>query len=138
VKGIRVFIPVSQTDIKKDEMSVALGRKVPVVVTEVNTEKRRAIGSMSVASQIIQKKLWSEIQVGAKYRGVVKSLTSYGAFVDIGGIVGMVHVSELSWAKIKQPSDVVNVGDELDVYVISTNPEKGTISLGHKSLKQDP
>ena len=78
------------------------------------------------------------MEVGKKYHGVVKSLTSYGAFVDIGGVDGMVHVSELSWGRIHQPSEVVSVGDELDVYVISFDREKRKISLGYKDPNANP
>lgn len=80
----------------------------------------------------------ARIEVGKHYHGVVKSLTSYGAFVDIGGIDGMVHVSELSWSRIKQPSDVLSVGDEVDVYVISFDPENHKISLGYKDPNGNP
>ncbi len=83
-------------------------------------------------------KLWSEIEVGKKYHGVVKSLTSYGAFVDVGGVDGMVHVSELSWSRIKNPAEVVSVGDEIDVFVISYDPEKRKISLGYKTTETNP
>ena len=82
--------------------------------------------------------VWNNIEEGKRYRGVVKSLTSYGAFVDIGGVDGMVHVSELSWSRIKHPSEVVNPGDEVEVYVISFDPEKRKISLGMKDKSQDP
>ena len=85
-----------------------------------------------------QEKIWSEIEVGKKYHGVVKSLTSYGAFVDIGGVDGMVHVSELSWNRIKNPAEVVKVGDEIEVFVISYDPEKKKISLGYKTPETNP
>ena len=78
------------------------------------------------------------MEIGKKYHGVVKSLTSYGAFVDIGGVDGMVHVSELSWGRIHQPSEVVSVGDELDVYVISFDRDKRKISLGYKDPDANP
>ena len=83
-------------------------------------------------------KVWAEIEDGKHYTGVVKSLTSYGAFVDIGGVDGMVHISELSWSRIKHPSEVVSVGDTVDVYVISADKEKKKISLGMKDHSQDP
>ena len=85
-----------------------------------------------------QEKIWSEIEVGKKYTGTVKSLTSYGAFVDIGGVDGMVHVSELSWRRIKNPAEVVKVGDVIDVYVIALDPEKKKISLGYKTEEMNP
>ena len=85
-----------------------------------------------------QEKIWSEIEVGKKYTGTVKSLTSYGAFVDIGGVDGMVHVSELSWRRIKNPAEVVKVGDVIDVYVIALDTEKKKISLGYKTAEMNP
>ncbi len=83
-------------------------------------------------------KVWAEIEDGKRYTGVVKSLTSYGAFVDIGGVDGMVHISELSWSRIKHPSEVVSVGDTVEVYVISADKEKKKISLGMKDHSEDP
>lgn len=143
VKGVRVFIPASQSGIAKGgDMAGMVGKNVQLKITEVNRARRRAIGSIrAVASEqrkANQEKIWSEIEVGKKYHGVVKSLTSYGAFVDIGGVDGMVHVSELSWNRIKTPADVVKVGDEIDVYVISFDPEKRKISLGYKTTEMNP
>ena len=143
VKGIRVFIPASQSGIAKGgDMTGMVGKTVQMKITEVNRARRRVIGSIravsSEARKAAQEKIWSEIEVGKKYHGVVKSLTSYGAFVDIGGVDGMVHVSELSWNRIKTPADVVKVGDEIDVYVISFDAEKHKISLGYKTAEMNP
>ena len=143
VKGIRVFIPASQSGIAKGgDMAGMVGKTVQMKITEVNRARRRVIGSIravsSEARKAAQEKIWSEIEVGKKYHGTVKSLTSYGAFVDIGGVDGMVHVSELSWNRIKTPADVVKVGDEIDVYVISFDPEKHKISLGYKTAEMNP
>ncbi len=141
VKGIRVFIPASQSGVAKGgDMSAMVGQNVQMRITEDN--RRRVIGSIrsvtAEARKAAQEKIWSEIQEGAKYHGVVKSLTSYGAFVDIGGVDGMVHVSELSWNRIKTPAEVVSVGDEIDVYVISFDPVKHKISLGYKTAEMNP
>ena len=143
VKGVRVFIPASQSGIAKGgDMAGMVGKTVKLKITEVNRARRRAIGSIRAvnaeARKAAQEKIWSEIEVGKKYHGVVKSLTSSGAFVDIGGVDGMVHVSELSWNRIKTPADVVKVGDEIDVYVISYDPEKRKISLGYKTAEMNP
>jgi len=143
VKGIRVFIPASQSGIAKGgDMAGMVGKTVQLKVTEVNRARRRVIGSIravsSEARKANQEKIWAEIENGKKYHGTVKSLTSYGAFVDIGGVDGMVHVSELSWNRIKTPADVVKVGDEIDVYVISFDPEKKKISLGYKTAEMNP
>lgn len=83
-------------------------------------------------------KIWSDIEVGKHFKGIVKSLTGYGVFVDIGGIDGMIHVSELSWSRVKQPSDVMNVGDEVDVRIISFDKENHKISLGYKDPNGNP
>ncbi|MDO5152943.1 MAG: bifunctional 4-hydroxy-3-methylbut-2-enyl diphosphate reductase/30S ribosomal protein S1 [Eubacteriales bacterium] len=143
VKGIRVFIPASQSGIAKGgDMAGMVGKAIQMKITEVNRARRRVIGSIravaSEARKAAQEKIWAEIENGKKYHGVVKSLTSYGAFVDIGGVDGMVHVSELSWNRIKTPADVVKVGDEIDVYVISFDPEKHKISLGYKTAEMNP
>ena len=142
-KGIRVFIPASQSGIAKGgDMAGMVGKTVQLKVTEVNRARRRVIGSIrAVASEgrkAAQEKIWAEIENGKKYHGTVKSLTSYGAFVDIGGVDGMVHVSELSWNRIKTPGDVVKVGDEIDVYVISFDADKKKISLGYKTAEMNP
>ena len=143
VKGIRVFIPASQSGVAKGgDMAAMLGKTVSLKITEVNRARRRVIGSIRAVNSEERKanreKIWTEIEVGAKYHGVVKSLTSYGAFVDIGGVDGMVHVSELSWNRIKTPAEVVKVGDEIDVYVISFDAEKHKISLGYKTAEMNP
>ena len=143
VKGIRVFIPASQSGVAKGgDMAGQVGKTVQLKVTEVNRARRRVIGSIRAVSsesrKAAQEKIWAEIENGKKYHGTVKSLTSYGAFVDIGGVDGMVHVSELSWNRIKTPADVVKVGDEIDVYVISFDPEKRKISLGYKTAEMNP
>ncbi|MBQ7767604.1 MAG: bifunctional 4-hydroxy-3-methylbut-2-enyl diphosphate reductase/30S ribosomal protein S1 [Oscillospiraceae bacterium] len=143
VKGIRVFIPASQSGVAKGgDMAALVGTTTQLKITEVNRARRRVIGSIRAVTaegrKAAQEKLWSEIEVGAKYHGTVKSLTSYGAFVDIGGVDGMVHVSELSWNRIKNPAEVVSVGDEIDVYVISFDAEKRKISLGYKTAEMNP
>ena len=143
VKGIRVFVPASQSGVPKGgDLNEMVGKTVQLRITEVNRARRRVVGSIrSVAAEqrkAAQEKIWSEIEVGKQYHGTVKSLTSYGAFVDIGGVDGMVHVSELSWNRIKNPSEVVKVGDEIDVYVIALDPEKKKISLGYKTDDTNP
>jgi len=143
VKGIRVFIPASQSGIAKGgDMAGMLGKNVKLKITEINRARRRVIGSIrAVASEerkANMEKLWAEMEEGKKFHGTVKSLTSYGAFVDIGGVDGMVHVSELSWNRIKNPAEVVKVGDEIDVYVISFDAEKRKISLGYKTAEMNP
>ena len=143
VKGVRVFVPASQTGLPRETpMTELLKQKVRLVITEVNRARRRVVGSISKVTRAERaaaaEKVWAEIEDGKRYTGTVKSLTSYGAFVDIGGVDGMVHISELSWSRIKHPSEVVKVGDTVDVYVISADKEKKKISLGMKDHSQDP
>ena len=143
VSGVRVFVPASQTDLPREaELSQLLHKTVRLRITEVNRARKRVVGSIRRVAQAERRErvetLWNEMEVGKKYHGVVKSLTSYGAFVDIGGVDGMVHVSELSWGRIHQPSEVVSVGDEIDVYVINFDREKRKISLGYKDPNANP
>ena len=143
IKGIRVFVPASQTGLRRNEpMTELVGTTVRLHITEVNRARRRVVGSIrSVLNEeraAKSQEIWDNIEVDKHYQGVVKSLTSYGAFVDIGGVDGMVHISELSWSRIKHPSEVVSVGDEVDVYVIKYDPEKKKISLGMKDRSVSP
>ena len=143
VKGVRVFVPASQSGQPRGaELSEMIGQTVSLRITEVNRARRRVVGSIRAvqyeARQAAQAEIWNNIEVGKHYNGVVKSMTSYGVFVDIGGVDGMVHISELSWSRIKNPSEVVSVGDPLDVYVISFDPEKRKISLGVKDHSCNP
>ncbi len=143
VKGIRVFIPASQTGLRRNEpMDSLVGTTARMHITEVNRGRRRVVGSIRrVAAEeraATDQAIWGNIQVDKHYPGPVKSLTSYGAFVDIGGVDGMVHISELSWSRIKHPSEVVSVGDTLDVYVSKYDPERKKISLGRKDRTVSP
>jgi len=143
VKGVRVFVPASQSGLPREaDMSQMLKQKVSLRITEVNRARRRVVGSIKAvaaeARQAAAAAVWNEIEVGKRYTGTVKSMTSYGVFVDIGGVDGMVHISDLSWSRIKTPSEVVAVGDPLEVYVISFDAEKRKISLGVKDRSTNP
>ena len=143
VKGVRVFVPASQTGLPKSSPMADLVKKtIKLRITEVNASRRRVVGSIrAVAADERREKsdrLWSEIETGKQYSGVVKSMTSYGVFVDIGGVDGMIHISELSWTRIKQPSEVMSVGDEVSVYVLSFDKENRKISLGYKRNEDNP
>ncbi|MDR2502346.1 MAG: 30S ribosomal protein S1, partial [Oscillospiraceae bacterium] len=143
IRGVRVFVPASRTGIPREgSLAELLKKTVKLIITEVNQQRRRVVGSISAVTseerKVRAEALWNEIEEGKRYSGVVKSMTSYGAFVDIGGVDGMVHVSELSWSRVRQPSDVLKIGDELEVYVISFDKEKRKISLGYKDRSADP
>lgn len=141
--GVRVFIPASQaTATRGENLENLLKKEVSFRIIEVTKQRKRAVGSIrSVLNEERKKKaeeFWANAEVGKKYTGTVKSLTSYGAFVDIGGIDGMVHISELSWNRIKNPSEVVSVGDTVEVYIKALDQEKGKISLGYKKAEDNP
>jgi len=143
VKGVRVFVPASQTGVPRDQpLSGLVKQKVRLRITEVNRSRKRVVGSIRAVAAAERAEraaqVWDGIEKGKHYHGVVKSLTSYGAFVDIGGVDGMVHISELSWSRIKHPSEAVTPGDEVDVYVISFDAEKRKISLGMKDPNENP
>ena len=143
--GIRVFIPASQATATRDEnLEDLVGQEVNFRLIEVSQRGRykRAIGSIrSVLKEqraAQREEFWKNCEIGKRYTGVVKSLTSYGAFVDLGGVFGMIHISELSWTHIKHPSEVVNVGDTVEVYVKDINEETKKISLGFKNADDNP
>ena len=142
VAGVRVFIPASQATLSRNESIDELkGKEVSFRIIEIG-RGRRAIGSIRSVlieeRKAAQSKIWESIAVGDRFTGTVKSITSYGAFVDIGGVDGMVHISELSWQRIKNPSEVVLVGDKVDVYVKDIDVEKKKISLGYKKEEENP
>lgn len=142
---VRVFIPASQATATRDEsLEDLVGKEVQFRLIEVSQRgrRKRAIGSIrSVLKEqraAQREEFWKNCEIGKKYTGVVKSLTSYGAFVDLGGAFGMIHISELSWTHIKHPSEVVNVGDTVEVYVKDINEETKKISLGFKNADENP
>ena len=141
VKGVRVFVPRSQATMRRDEDYTKLvGQHVKLVITEC--AGRKIVGSINKVTAEENKakrdEFWKNVEVDKQYTGVVKSLTSYGAFVDIGGVDGLCHISELSWNNIKHPSEVVKVGDEIEVYVKSYDPENQKVSLGYKKEEDNP
>ncbi len=142
-KGTRVFVPASLTGVPRNqELSVLKDATVRFKIIDINPSRRRAVGSIKVVTDAERKEkqeaLWATLKEGEKVTGTVKSLTSYGAFVDLGGIDGMVHISELSWSRIKHPSEVVNVGDVVEVTIKSLDEETKKISLGFKNIEDNP
>ncbi|MGN0597114.1 MAG: bifunctional 4-hydroxy-3-methylbut-2-enyl diphosphate reductase/30S ribosomal protein S1 [Ruminiclostridium sp.] len=154
-EGSRVFVPASHTGIprpRKDEaetpeelakkLETLLKKTVSLKIIEVNEARGRVVGSIKnavkEATDAAKAKFWESIEVGQKFKGQVKSMESYGVFVDLGGVDGMVHTSELTWNRIKHPKEVVSIGDELEVYVKSFDPEKKRVSLGAKNPDDNP
>ena len=144
LKGaMRIFVPASQaTASRGEDLNELMGQEVRFRIIEVNRQRRRAVGSIrSVLREerkAAQEKFWEQVEEGQTYTGKVKSLTNFGAFVDLGGVDGMVHISELSWNRIKHPSEVLNVGDTVEVYVKGLDRENGKISLGYKKPEDNP
>ncbi len=141
--GVRVFVPASQATLSRGEaLEPLLKTKVQFKILETNERRRRAVGSIRAVlkeqRKAAEEKFWQEVEVGKEYTGTVKSLTSYGAFVDLGGVDGMVHISELSWNRIKDPSEVVKVGDKVKVFVKDIDRENKKISLGYKKDEDNP
>lgn len=154
-EGSRVFVPASHTGIsrpRRDEpespeeltkkLETLLKKTVSLKIIEVNEARGRVVGSIKNATKEVtdaaKAKFWESIEVGQKFTGEVKSMESYGVFVDLGGVDGMVHTSELTWNRIKHPKEVVSIGDKLEVYVKSFDPEKKRVSLGAKNPDDNP
>lgn len=143
VKGTRVFVPASLTGVPRNqELDVLKGATVRFKIIDVNNARRRAVGSIKAVvaeeKRAAEEAAWAKLEEGQVLTGTVKSLTSYGAFVDIGGVDGMIHISELSWTRIKHPSEVVKVGDQVEVTVKALDAENKKISLGFKKIEDNP
>lgn len=141
--GVRVFVPASHASINRmEDLSPLKGQTVQLKIIETNAHRRHAVGSVRLVAQAARKEqeeaFWAQAEVGQEYTGAVKSLTSYGAFVDLGGVDGMVHISEMSWNRIKHPSEVMNVGDTVTVYIKALDTEKRKISLGYRKDEDNP
>ena len=142
-KGVRIFIPASQiSDRYVKDLGEYLRQTVTLRIVEFNKQKRKIVGSSKVILAEQRERsgneFWGNVEVGKKYEGVVKSLMDFGAFVDIGGVDGLVHVSELSWNKVKHPSEVLKIGDIIDVTVLEFDKDKKRISLGYKKSEDNP
>ena len=141
--GARVFIPASLATERRDEaLEDLLKKSVQFRVIEVDKQRRRAVGSIRAIikeqKKAASEAFWAQAAEGQQYHGVVKSMTNYGAFVDIGGVDGMVHISEMSWKRIKNPSEVFEIGQEVDVYIKSLDAENKKISLGYRKDEDNP
>ena len=141
--GVRIFIPASLATERKDEpLEDLLKKTVKFRIIEVNKQRRRAVGSIRAVLKDMRKEaaeaFWAQAEVGQKYHGVVKSMTNYGAVVDIGGVDGMVHISEMSWKRIKNPAEVFSIGQEVDVYIKALDAENKKISLGYRRDEDNP
>lgn len=142
-KGVRVFIPASQSGLPRDaDLSQLLHKNVSFRILETNRQRRRAVGSISAVlreqRKALAEKFWSEVEVGKVYNGVVKSLTNFGVFVDLGGVDGRISLSDLCWHRVKHPSEVVSVGDNVEVTIKDIDTENKKISLIYKKAEENP
>ena len=144
VNGVRVFIPASLAAGRNESLEALVKTKQEIKIIESSKDgnRRKVIGSIRAVkeekSNELKEKFWADVEEGKVYNGVVKSLTRYGAFVDLGGVDGLVHMSELTWEKIKHPAEILKVGQEIEVFVKSLDRENGKISLGHKKEEDNP
>ena len=141
--AIKVFVPASLAKLRRnDSLEELLKTTVEYKIIEVNKMRRKVVGSIREVAAAKKKEIedafWANVAEGAVYTGTVRSLTNYGAFVDLGGVDGMVHISELSWQRIKHPSEIVKVGDTVEVYVKELDAENKKISLGYKKVEDNP
>ena len=143
IGGIRAFVPASQVSTKYIEnLSEFVGKPMRLKVLEVDKQRKRIVASQKqvmlaeVAAE--KKKKWEALVVGSKVNGIVRRITDFGAFVDIGGIDGLVHVTDAAWGRVKHPSDVFSIGQEIEVLILNVDTEKERVSLGYKQLQPKP
>lgn len=143
VNGVRVFIPSSQVSNRfVEDLSVFKGQELTFNIIELDRTKRRIIGGRKemIQKEINEKKaeLFAKIEIGSKITGTVSRLTDFGAFVDLGGVDGLIHISEMSWGRISNPKEVLSEGQSVDCIVLDVDKEKGKISLSLKDINSNP
>ena len=143
MNGFRVFIPASQIGLKYTEnLQEFVGQPMKLEILEFDKQRKRIVGSQKkvlVAEQKAAKReKWEKLNVGDKVKGIVRRITDFGAFVDIGGVDGLVHVTDAGWGRVKHTSDYLNVGQEIEVLILNVDPDKERVSLGYKQLQPKP
>ena len=143
VMGVRAFIPASQLSLRYvEKIEEFVGQTMTLKIIEIDKTKKRIVASRKAVLLVEEaerkKALWSTFEVGSVVKGIVRRLADFGAFVDIGGVDGLVHVTDLSWGRVKHPSDVVSVGQEIDVKILNVDPERERISLSYKQTQPRP
>lgn len=141
--GVKVFMPASQCSIRRIEnFNTLLGKSLDVKVIEFEKRNNKIVVSRRVVEETLAKeekeRIWNSIKSGEKRQGVVTKLVKFGAFVDIGGVNGLIHLNDMSWSRINKPEDVVSVGDNVEVFVQEVDKSKGRISLSLKDILQNP
>ena len=143
VNGIRTFIPASQLSLRYvEKIDEFVGQPMKLKIIEIDKTKKRIVASRKQVLQVEEaarkKELWNNFEIGSVVKGIVRRLADFGAFVDIGGVDGLVHVTDLSWGRVKHPSDVVAVGQEIDVKILNVDTERERISLSYKQTQPRP
>ncbi|MDR1620116.1 MAG: bifunctional 4-hydroxy-3-methylbut-2-enyl diphosphate reductase/30S ribosomal protein S1 [Clostridiales bacterium] len=143
INGLRAFVPASHVSIKYVEnLSEFVGKPMRLAVIEVNRSQKRIVASqkkvMLAEQENAKKERWATLEAGTKVTGVVRRLTDFGAFVDIGGLDGLIHVTDIAWGRVKHPSDVLKIGQEIEVIMLNIDVEKKRVSLGYKQLQPKP
>ena len=143
VAGIRAFLPGSLVDVRPVRDTAHLeGKELEFKVIKLDQKRNNVVVSrravMETANSAEREELLANLEEGAQAKGIVKNLTDYGAFVDLGGVDGLLHITDMAWKRIKHPSEIVNVGDEIDVRVLKFDRERNRVSLGLKQLGEDP
>lgn len=141
--GVKVFIPASQSGVPRDgDLNTLLRKEVSFKILETNRQRRRALGSISAVIREQRKELakafWENVEIGKQYTGTVKSITNFGVFVDLGGVDGRIGLSDLTWLRVKHPSEVVSIGDVVTVTVKDLDPEEKKVSLIYKKAEDNP
>ncbi|MDD6888385.1 MAG: bifunctional 4-hydroxy-3-methylbut-2-enyl diphosphate reductase/30S ribosomal protein S1 [bacterium] len=143
IDGIRAFVPASQVSTKYIEnLSEYVGKPMRLKVLETDKQRKRIVASQKqvllAEAAANRRAKWESLVVGSKVKGVVRRITDFGAFVDIGGIDGLVHVTDAAWGRVKHPSDVLSIGQEIEVLILNVDVEKERVSLGYKQLQPKP
>ena len=143
VNGIRAFLPGSLVDVRPVRDTTHLeGKELEFKVIKLDQKRNNVVVSrrsvLEAENSAEREALLESLQEGQQVKGIVKNLTDYGAFVDLGGVDGLLHITDMAWKRIKHPSEIVNVGDEIDVKILKYDRERTRVSLGLKQLGEDP
>ncbi len=143
INGVRAFVPASQVSLKyTDNLQEFVGKPMKLEILEVDKQRKRIVASQKkvllAEQKAAKREKWEQLVVGSKVKGIVRRITDFGAFVDIGGLDGLVHVTDVGWGRVKHTSDILSVGQEIEVLILNVDIEKERISLGYKQLQPKP
>ncbi|MGI6192048.1 MAG: bifunctional 4-hydroxy-3-methylbut-2-enyl diphosphate reductase/30S ribosomal protein S1 [Christensenellales bacterium] len=143
INGVRAFVPASQVSTRYvEKLDEYVGKPMRLMIMEVDEKKKRVVASQKkvllAEAETKKKELWNNLKAGERVMGTVRRLTDFGAFVDIGGVDGLIHVTEMAWGRVKHPADVVKIGDQIEVLILAVDPEKERVSLSYKQLQPKP